>query len=114
MRARTLRARLAVVEEGRAAGGVPVLRDRRHHRLGRLLERGHRGRNCQLGQGRGCGHGLGAYIAEATTAGDFHRIVLGIVTMSLFVVVINRFFWRPLYYYAERKYPADLKEGVLQ
>jgi NitT/TauT family transport system permease protein len=48
--------------------------------------------------------GLGAYIAEATTAGDFHRIVLGIGTMSLFVVTINRLFWRPLYYYAERKY----------
>ncbi len=48
--------------------------------------------------------GLGAYIAEATAAGDFHRIVLGIGTMSLFVVVINRLFWRPLYYYAERKY----------
>jgi NitT/TauT family transport system permease protein len=49
-------------------------------------------------------HGLGAYIAEATAAGDFHRIVLGIATMSLFVVAINRYFWRPLYYYAERKY----------
>jgi NitT/TauT family transport system permease protein len=49
-------------------------------------------------------HGLGSYIAEATTAGDFHRIVLGIGTMSLFVVIINRLFWRPLYYYAERKY----------
>jgi NitT/TauT family transport system permease protein len=49
-------------------------------------------------------HGLGSYIAVATTAGDFHRIVLGIGTMSLFVVVINRLFWRPLYYYAERKY----------
>ena len=49
-------------------------------------------------------HGLGAYIAEATAAGDFHRIVLGIATMSLFVVAINRFFWRPLYYYAERKF----------
>jgi NitT/TauT family transport system permease protein len=48
--------------------------------------------------------GLGAYIAEATTAGDFHKIVLGIGMMSLFVVVINRLFWRPLYYYAERKY----------
>jgi len=48
--------------------------------------------------------GLGSYIAEATSAGDFHRIVLGIGTMSLFVVVINRIFWRPLYYYAERKY----------
>jgi NitT/TauT family transport system permease protein len=49
-------------------------------------------------------HGLGAYIAEATAAGDFHRIILGIATMSLFVVAINRVFWRPLYYYAERKY----------
>jgi NitT/TauT family transport system permease protein len=48
--------------------------------------------------------GLGSYIAEATTAGDFHRIVLGIGTMSLFVVIINRLFWRPLYYHAERKY----------
>ena len=48
--------------------------------------------------------GLGAYIAKATTAGDFHRIILGIGIMSLFVVVINRAFWRPLYYYAERKY----------
>jgi NitT/TauT family transport system permease protein len=49
-------------------------------------------------------HGLGAYIADATAAGDFHRIVLGIATMCLFVVAINRLFWRPLYYYAERRY----------
>jgi NitT/TauT family transport system permease protein len=49
-------------------------------------------------------HGLGAYIADATTAGDFHRVILGITTMSLFVTVLNRLFWRPLYYYAERKF----------
>jgi NitT/TauT family transport system permease protein len=49
-------------------------------------------------------HGLGSYIAEATTAGDFHRIILGTVTMSLFVVTVNRLFWRPLYYYAERRF----------
>ena len=48
--------------------------------------------------------GLGAYIATATAAGDYHRIVLGICTMCLFVVTINRAFWRPLYYYAERHY----------
>jgi NitT/TauT family transport system permease protein len=48
--------------------------------------------------------GLGAYITRATEAGDFHRIVLGIAVMSLFVVVINRTFWRPLYHYAERRY----------
>jgi NitT/TauT family transport system permease protein len=48
--------------------------------------------------------GLGAYIAAATASGDFHRVVLGVATMSVFVVAINRVFWRPLYYYAERKY----------
>ncbi len=48
--------------------------------------------------------GIGAYIAEASTAGDFHKIILGITAMSLFVVCINRVFWRPLYYYAERKF----------
>ena len=48
--------------------------------------------------------GLGAYIAEQTDAGDFHHIVLGIAVMSLFVVVVNRVFWRPLYRYAERKF----------
>ncbi len=48
--------------------------------------------------------GLGSYIAQATADGDFHRIVLGIATMCLFVVAINRVFWRPLYYYAERRF----------
>jgi NitT/TauT family transport system permease protein len=48
--------------------------------------------------------GIGAYIAEATADGDFHRVVLGITVMSLFVVILNRSFWRPLYRYAERKY----------
>ena len=49
-------------------------------------------------------NGLGAYITDATVAGDFHRIVLGVVTMSLYVLTINRLLWRPLYYYAERKF----------
>jgi NitT/TauT family transport system permease protein len=49
-------------------------------------------------------HGLGAYIADATATGDFHHIVLGIATMSIFILALNRLFWRPLYYYAERKF----------
>jgi NitT/TauT family transport system permease protein len=52
-------------------------------------------------------HGLGAYIARATEAGDYHRIVLGIAVMSLFVVVLNRVFWRRLYWHAERKFRLD-------
>jgi NitT/TauT family transport system permease protein len=49
-------------------------------------------------------HGLGAYIYDATAAGDFARNVLGIVVLSLLVVVLNRVFWRPLYARAERKF----------
>jgi NitT/TauT family transport system permease protein len=48
--------------------------------------------------------GLGAYIADATQAGDYPRVVLGIGVMSLFVVVINRLLWRPLYRFAERRF----------
>ena len=51
-------------------------------------------------------HGLGAYIASAQAAAppDFQRVVLGTVVLSLFVVTINRLFWRPLYARAERKF----------
>ena len=48
-------------------------------------------------------HGVGAYIAEATDKGDFPRIVLGVAVMSIFVTIFNRFFWRQLYAYVERR-----------
>jgi NitT/TauT family transport system permease protein len=48
--------------------------------------------------------GLGAYIADATAKGDWPRITLGVGMMSLYVVGVNRFFWRRLYALAERKY----------
>jgi NitT/TauT family transport system permease protein len=48
-------------------------------------------------------HGLGAYIAHATDAGDFPRIVLGVVVMSAYVLLFNRAWWRPLYAYSTRR-----------
>ena len=48
--------------------------------------------------------GLGAYIAQATEAGDQPRVVLGVVVMSIFVVVFNRLVWRRLYGLAERRF----------
>jgi|EP01132_Coremiostelium_polycephalum_P013413 NitT/TauT family transport system permease protein len=47
--------------------------------------------------------GLGSYIANATTAGDFPRVVLGIAVMCIFVTLFNRLFWRPLYAFGERR-----------
>ena len=52
-------------------------------------------------------YGLGAYIANATEAGDFPRVVLGIAVMSLFVTLFNRLLWRPLYVMAERRMRLD-------
>jgi len=51
--------------------------------------------------------GLGSFIAQATEAGDFPRVALGIVVMSMFVVGFNRLLWRPLYRYAERRLRLD-------
>jgi NitT/TauT family transport system permease protein len=48
--------------------------------------------------------GLGAYITQATTAGDWPRIVLGVSVMSAYVVAINRLLWRPLQRRAEARY----------
>ncbi|TFW06793.1 ABC transporter permease subunit [Oxalobacteraceae bacterium OM1] len=45
--------------------------------------------------------GLGSYIKQMTDAGDFHRIALGIGIMCVFVMLLNRFFWRKLYLLAE-------------
>ena len=49
-------------------------------------------------------YGLGAYVAQATGAGDWPRIVLGVGVMSLYVVGANRLFWRRLYKLAETRY----------
>jgi NitT/TauT family transport system permease protein len=51
--------------------------------------------------------GLGAYIANATTSGDFPRVALGVTVMSVFVIILNRTLWRPMYAYAERHLRLD-------
>ncbi len=48
--------------------------------------------------------GLGAYIAEATAHGDFARTLIGVGVMSVYVVGLNRFFWRRLYRLAETRF----------
>jgi len=51
--------------------------------------------------------GLGAYIADAAASGapnSFAKVLTGVVVMSLYVVVVNRLFWRKLYRLAETRY----------
>ena len=47
--------------------------------------------------------GLGSYIRQMTTRGDFPRIALGIGVMSVFVMAMNHFVWRRLYRLAEER-----------
>ncbi len=49
-------------------------------------------------------HGLGAYIAQATSAFDFHKILAGLLTMCVYVVGANSLLWRRLYRLAETRY----------
>ena len=51
--------------------------------------------------------GLGAYIAQVTEKGDQPAIYFSILVMALFVVTINRVFWRRLYDLAERRFRLD-------
>lgn len=51
--------------------------------------------------------GLGAFIADVTRTGDTPMIIVSIGVMSLFVVTMNKFVWRRLYGYAERRFRLD-------
>jgi NitT/TauT family transport system permease protein len=51
--------------------------------------------------------GLGAFIADATSAGNYPRVALGIVVMSVLVIILNRTVWRPLYAFSERHFRLD-------
>lgn len=49
--------------------------------------------------------GLGAYIANYT--GDYPHTTLGVSIMCLFVLLLNRLIWRPLYQHAETRFTLN-------
>lgn len=51
--------------------------------------------------------GLGAYISESTTRGDYPHILLGVGVMCVLVLIINRLLWRPLYRYATSHFSLE-------
>lgn len=48
--------------------------------------------------------GLGAYITQNSASGNFARLALGICVMTIYVLVINRLLWRPLYRLATERF----------
>ncbi len=48
--------------------------------------------------------GIGAYIAQYTSKGDFPKVALGIGVMSAIVLLMNSMIWSPLYRFAQSRY----------
>lgn len=48
--------------------------------------------------------GLGAYITTVTAQGNFAEIALGISVMCLYVLLINRLVWQPLYNLVQKRF----------
>ena len=51
--------------------------------------------------------GLGAYITTVTKQGNFAEIALGISVMCLYVLLINRLLWQPLYNFVEKRFQSS-------
>lgn len=51
--------------------------------------------------------GVGSLISQAAASGDYPLLLVATLSMVLTVVLINRFFWRPLYRLAEEKYRME-------
>jgi NitT/TauT family transport system permease protein len=52
--------------------------------------------------------GLGSTISAATTKANYSLLAAGVVTMAVFVVLLNRFFWKKLYRLAEDRYSLNV------
>lgn len=52
--------------------------------------------------------GLGSTISQATAEGNFPLLAASIITMAVFVVILNRLFWKRLYRLAEARYSLNM------
>lgn len=48
--------------------------------------------------------GLGAYVTHSSNMGDFPRLALGTAVMCMYVLIINRILWKPLYNLAKERF----------
>lgn len=52
--------------------------------------------------------GLGSTISQATASGAFPQLCAAVVTMAVFVVLVNRYFWKRLYRIAEERFSLNV------
>ena len=51
--------------------------------------------------------GVGAYIEKASNGGDIPRLILGTAVLCVYVILLNRLFWRRLYDFAAERMRLD-------
>ncbi len=51
--------------------------------------------------------GVGSYIAKASNDGDIPRLILGTAVLCVYVILLNRLFWRRLYDFAAERMRLD-------
>ena len=62
----------------------------------------------QLPSGTFVAFGLGSLISKATAEANYSLLAAGVVTMAIFVVFLNRLFWKRLYRLAEERYSLNV------
>ncbi|HEX4794103.1 MAG TPA: ABC transporter permease subunit [Humisphaera sp.] len=62
----------------------------------------------QIPAGTFAAFGLGSLISKATDNANYPLLAAGVVTMAVFVVLLNRFFWKRVYRLAEDRYALNL------
>lgn len=51
--------------------------------------------------------GIGSYITKNTIAGDMPHVALGVMTLVIFVIIIDHILWKPLYAFASNRFRLD-------
>ena len=55
--------------------------------------------------------GLGAYIKQAFEQGHVIKLAFGVIIMCVYVLIINRIIWKPLYDIAEKRFKNGASNG---
>ena len=65
----------------------------------------------EWGSQRSHADGLGAYIKLAFEQGEVVKLAFGVIIMCIYVLIINRLIWKPLYDIAEKRFKSGASYG---
>jgi NitT/TauT family transport system permease protein len=51
--------------------------------------------------------GIGSYLSQTFATGSYHLLAAGVLVLSIVLVLLNRFLWKPLYKLADERYALN-------